>query len=96
MSIIGALQYITLTINKICQFMLPLHKNHWLVVKCILSYLKSTMYYYMVFKPSKLEITGFSNLDWVTCLLDRKSTPRVCVYLNANSVVVFKEARCCC
>jgi len=48
-SVVGALQYATLTrpeiafvVNKVCQFMANPLDSHWVVVKCILRYLKGT------------------------------------------------------
>jgi histone deacetylase 1/2 len=50
-SIVGALQYITLTrpdidfsVNKVCQFLHAPRTVHWTSVKCILRYLCETIY----------------------------------------------------
>ena len=49
-SVVGALQYATLTrpeicfaVNKVCQFMASPLDSHWTVVKRILRYLKGTL-----------------------------------------------------
>ncbi|MCI59098.1 retrovirus-related pol polyprotein, partial [Trifolium medium] len=58
-SIVGALQYATLThpdialsVNKVCQFMANPFESHWLAVKRILRYLKGTLNHGLLINPS--------------------------------------------
>ena len=74
-SIVGALQYMTITrpdiafaVNKACQFMSRPTDLHWQVVKQILCYLKGTITYGLQFQPSTtLDFQGFSDADWASC-----------------------------
>jgi hypothetical protein len=58
-SIVGALQYLTLTrpdiayaINKVCQYLHALRSAHWTVVKRILRFLKHSIDYVFLIRPS--------------------------------------------
>ncbi|KAG8496230.1 hypothetical protein CXB51_009159 [Gossypium anomalum] len=66
------------------------HDIHWSVVKRILWYVRGTLDHGIVFHPSKITLTGFSNADWASCLEDRKSTSGYCVYLGDNLIVEIK------
>jgi hypothetical protein len=76
-SIVGALQYLTLTrpnisfvVNRVCQFLYAPTIVHWVVVKTILRYLKhSTQIALKIAKSKALLISGFSYADWA-CSLD--------------------------
>ena len=57
-NIIGALQYCTITrpniafvVNKICQFLHVSTDVHWIAVKCILRYLKSSSHFGLIIQP---------------------------------------------
>jgi hypothetical protein len=77
-SIVGALQYLTLTqpdlsyaINKVCQFLHAPTTVHWMVVKRILRYLKGTLRLGITFTPSKSTlVSAFSDADWAGCVDD--------------------------
>jgi hypothetical protein len=69
MSVVGALQYLTLTrpdisfaVNKVCQFLHASTMVHWAAVKRILRYLKScTRVGLRIIKSRSLLVTGFSD-----------------------------------
>jgi hypothetical protein len=71
-SIIGALQYLTLTrpditfsINKVCQFLHKPTTIHWTVVKRILRYLRFTLGVGLkIDKCSSTRVSSFSDADW--------------------------------
>jgi hypothetical protein len=71
-SIVGALQYLTLTrpdlsyvVNKVCQFLHAPTTIHWMVVKRILRYLKGTLRLGITLTPSKSTlVSAFSDADW--------------------------------
>ncbi|XP_038890589.1 uncharacterized mitochondrial protein AtMg00810-like [Benincasa hispida] len=91
-SIVGALQYITLTrreisysVNKVCQFIHSPNRFHWQVVKRILRYLAGTLEQGLLFKkPKDLTIQGFVDADWASDPDDGKSTFGVCVYFGGT------------
>ncbi|RVW27268.1 Retrovirus-related Pol polyprotein from transposon TNT 1-94 [Vitis vinifera] len=93
-SVVGALQYVTLTrpdiafaVNKACQFMQQPTTAHWLSVKRILRYLRGTMQDGLLFSPSSnLTIEGFTDADWGAHLDDRRSSSGYLVYLGGNLV----------
>lgn len=70
-SVLGALQYITITrtkiyfsVNKVCQYMEKPMDTQWKVVKRILKHLKGTTYQGIVFRRSDtLNLTFFSNAN---------------------------------
>jgi hypothetical protein len=77
-SIVGALQYLTLTrldlaflVNKVCQFLHSPTTSHWAAVKRILRYVKQSIKVGLKIGKSKsLLVNGFSDADWVGCLDD--------------------------
>ncbi|KAL5564064.1 hypothetical protein UlMin_033811 [Ulmus minor] len=93
-SIVGALQYITITrpeivfsVNKVCQFMQSPLDQHWKAVKRILRYLKGTTDEGILMQGSKvLSLTGFCDADWGNDLCDRRSTTGYCIYLGRNVI----------
>lgn len=70
-SIVGALQYLTLTrpdlaysVNKVCQFLHAPTSLHWTAVKRILRYIKHTVGIGLEIKCSKCTlVSAFSNAD---------------------------------
>jgi histone deacetylase 1/2 len=81
-SIVGALQYLTLTrldiafsVNKVCKFLHSPYTAHWEAVKRILRYLQGTVTYGLKIKKSKSSlVSALSNADWAGCPDDRRST----------------------
>lgn len=81
-SIIGSLQYISLTrpdisfsINKVCQFMHDPKGSYWTVVKRVLRYLKSTINHGIFFSNnSNFSIHAYADADWAGYPNDRQST----------------------
>ncbi|KAH9727210.1 retrovirus-related pol polyprotein from transposon RE1 [Citrus sinensis] len=80
-SLIGSLQYITLTrpeialtVNKLSQFLIAPTVIHWQACKRLLRYLQSTTEFgFQFFSTGKLTLTTFSDADWGSDLDDRKS-----------------------
>ncbi|KAJ4760135.1 hypothetical protein LUZ62_070510 [Rhynchospora pubera] len=93
-SIIGALQYATLTrpditfaVNKISQFMQNPTLNHWAAVKRILRFLCGTIRHGIHLQAaSNLDINVYCDADWAGCPVDRRSTTGFCIYLGKNLV----------
>lgn len=96
-SIVGALQYLTLTrpeiaysVNKVCQFLANPLTTHWQAVKRILRYLGSTSTHGLLFQPansnSTLSLRAYTDSDWGSDPDDRRSTSGSCVYLGPNLV----------
>jgi histone deacetylase 1/2 len=96
-SIVGALQYATLTrpeisffINKVFQFLSNPLEDHWKAVKIILRYLSGTLHHGLLIQPTStkqpLQLLGFCDADWASDPDDRRSTSGACVFLGPNVV----------
>ena len=93
-SMVGALQYLTLTrpdisfaVNKVCQFLHAPTTVHLTAAKRILRYVKNTFNVGLTFtkSPSTL-VSAFSDSDWAGCLDDRRSTGGFAVFLGPNLI----------
>lgn len=92
-TVVGSLQYLTLTkpeisfaVNLACQRMhLPKYSD-LVAVKRILHYVKGTIHQGLVFTPSSLQLTAFSDADWAGDTLNRRSTTSFCLFLGSNLV----------
>jgi histone deacetylase 1/2 len=93
-SIVGTLQYITLTrpdiafsVNKVCQFLHAPTTVHWIAVKRILRYLRGTISLGLrLSKSSSTIVSAFSDVDWIGCPDNRRSTGGFVVYVGSNLV----------
>ncbi|XP_028964631.1 uncharacterized mitochondrial protein AtMg00810-like [Malus domestica] len=92
-SIVGVLQYLTwkrpdisFAVNQVCQFLHCLRDTHFQAVKRILRFLKCTVDHDIWFKKGFLHLTAFSDVDWASCVFDRRSTFGYCVYLASNLI----------
>ncbi|XP_020203543.1 uncharacterized protein LOC109789090 [Cajanus cajan] len=93
-SIVGALQYLTITrpdiayiVNKLCQFMHTALEVHWKAVKRLLRYLKGTPQHGLHYqKSSDTEIYAYCDSDWASDQEDLRSTSGNYVYLGPNIV----------
>jgi histone deacetylase 1/2 len=93
-SIVGALQYLTLTrpdiafsVNKVCQFLHAPTDIHWAAVKRILRYLRGdTKLGLKIRKLNSMMVSGFSDADWAGSVDDRRSTSGFSIFLGANLV----------
>jgi histone deacetylase 1/2 len=94
MSIVGALQYATLTrpdisfsVNKVCQYLNSPTTIHMTAVKRILRYLAYTKFVGLKIKRSlSTLVSAFSDADWAGSLDDRRSTGGFAVFLGTNLV----------
>jgi hypothetical protein len=93
-SVVGALQYLSLTrpdisfaVNKVCQFMYKPTDDHWTAVKRILRYLKFSIHFGLLIRPTKsTQLSIYFDADWAGCPDDRKSTSGFCIYFGDNLV----------
>nr|AAK02020.2 Putative gag-pol polyprotein [Oryza sativa]AAP52036.1 retrotransposon protein, putative, Ty1-copia subclass [Oryza sativa Japonica Group] len=93
-SVVGALQYLTLTrpdisfsVNKVCQFLQNPTTVHWATVKRILRYVKGTLGLGLkVEKSSSNIVSAYSDADWADCLDDKRSTGGFAVFLGSNLI----------
>ncbi|KAK2354410.1 putative mitochondrial protein [Trifolium repens] len=96
-SVVGALQYATLTrpeisfaVNKVCQFMSHPLEAHWVAVKRILRYLKGTLHHGLCLSSalasSAPSLKVFCDADWASDPDDRRSTSGAALYFGPNLV----------
>ena len=93
-SVVGALQYLTLTrpdisysVNKVCQFLHAPTTVHWAAVKRILRYIKQcTSLGIKLLKSSSTLISAFSDADWAGSGDDRRSTGGFAIFFGSNLV----------
>jgi hypothetical protein len=93
-SIVGALQYLTLTrpdisfaINKVCQYLHSPTIVHWMAAKHILRFLKNTMdSAFLIRRSPSTMVSAFSDADWVGSTDDRKSTGGFAVFFGPNLI----------
>jgi hypothetical protein len=89
-SIVGALQYMTLSrpnisflVNKVCQYLHPPTTIYWTAVKRILRFLKHTINFGLhIRRSSSTLVSAFLDADWVGCSDDRKSTDGFAVFFH--------------
>lgn len=93
-SIIGALQYLTLTrpgiayaVNQVCLHMHAPRDSHWALVKRILRYLRGTLQHgvHVTSSPSTSMI-AYSDADWGGCPDTRRLTSGYCVFLGGSLI----------
>ena len=61
--------------------------THLQVVKCVLRYLKGSLFYGLSFQPSfSLDLIAYIDVDWASCPDDRCSTSGYCIYFGGNMV----------
>ena len=93
-SIVGALQYLTLTrpklqyaVQQVCLHMHAPRDAHWTAVKRILRYIRGTLDLGLSLQASSsLDMTAYSDADWAGCPDTRRSTSGYCVYLGPSLI----------
>jgi hypothetical protein len=93
-SVVGALQYLTLTrpdiafsVNKVCQFLHSPTTIHWAAVKRILRYIKSSIKLGIKIRRSNSTlVSAFSDADWAGDIDDRRSTGGFAIFLRSNLI----------
>ncbi|XP_073367824.1 uncharacterized protein [Aegilops tauschii subsp. strangulata] len=93
-SLVGALQYLTLTrpdisfaVNKVCQFLHAPTNVHLTAAKRIVRYVKHTLSLGLNFSKSHSTLaSAFSDSDWAGSLDDRRSTGGFAVFFAPNLI----------
>lgn len=93
-SVVGALQYLTLTrpdisyaVNKVCQYLHAPTTVHWTAAKRIMRYIKHTVGVGLTFmKSGSTLVSAFSDADWAGCVDDRRSTGGFAVFFGPNLI----------
>lgn len=93
-SVVGALQYATLTrpdisfaVNKVSQFMHQPSLSHWVAVKRIIRYLLGTLHHGLFLSShSPLDLHAYCDADWAGSINDRRSTSGFCIFIGRNLI----------
>lgn len=93
-SIVGGLQYLTLTrpdiafaVNKACQYLHSPTTLHWTAVKRVLRYVSGTLTFGLkIGRSDSTTISAFSDADWAGCSDDRRSTGGFAIFLGFNLI----------
>jgi hypothetical protein len=93
-SLTGALQYLTFSrpdiayaVQQVCLHMHTPREPHLTVLKRILRYLRGSLDYDLLLRPSPTsELVVYTDADWAGCLDTRRSTSGYTVFLGANLV----------
>jgi histone deacetylase 1/2 len=101
LSIVGALQYLTLTrpdlsfsVNKVCQYLHAPTTAYWTATKHILRHVKDTSSLGITFqRSSSTLLSAFSDADWAGCLEDRRSTGVLLSFLVLIWCPVLPESK---
>jgi len=92
--LIGKLLYLTNTrpdlcfsVNLLSQFMQSPTNYHYRALQHILRYIKSSLSQGLFFAAdSPLQIKAFSDSDWATCPITRRSTTGFCIFLGSTLI----------
>ncbi|KDP32454.1 hypothetical protein JCGZ_13379 [Jatropha curcas] len=93
-SIVGALQYLTLTrpdiafaVNFVSQFMQDPTVVHMKFLHRIKRYVKGTLTHGLYFTShSTMQLHGFADADWAGCPVTRRSTTGYCTFWGSNLI----------
>ncbi|KAF5450260.1 hypothetical protein F2P56_030627 [Juglans regia] len=94
-SLVGALQYLTITrldiahvVNSVSQFLHSLTEDHFQAIKRILHYVKGTLHFGLTFHPFATlgALAAYSDADWAGCPNTCCSTSVYSIYLGDNLV----------
>jgi hypothetical protein len=78
---------ISYVVKKVCQYLHAPRSAHWTTVKHILCFLKHSIDYVFLIRPSSSTmVSAFSNADWAGCTNDRKSTDGFAVFVGPNLI----------
>lgn len=80
-NLIGCLMYVAVcsrpdiahAVSMLSQFNECYNQQHWKAAKRVLRYLKGTVNHRLVFEKSGLNISGYTDADWASCEIDRRS-----------------------
>jgi hypothetical protein len=97
--LIGSLMYLVNTrpdicfvVNTLSQYMVEPRSVHMVGAKHVLRYIAGTVDYGLDYvKGDGVSLVGYTDLDWVGCVADRKSTSGCCFGLGSRLVSWFNR-----
>ena len=99
-TIVGSLVYLTITrpdiayvVHIVSQFVTSPTTVHWAAVLRILRYLRGTQFQSLLLpSTSSLQLCAYSDADWASDPVDRKSTTGFCIFLG-DSLISWKSKK---
>lgn len=93
-SVVRSFQYfiftrpkISFVVNILCQFMSQPTNYLWIVVKRFWKYLNGTLNHGLLMTPfTTIELVDFTDVDWGSCIYDKKSTITFFVLIGDNLI----------
>ncbi|KAJ7517344.1 hypothetical protein O6H91_21G019800 [Diphasiastrum complanatum] len=92
-SLVGSLIWLTITrpdlsfcVHKLSQFMQDPKIHHWKMAKRLLRYVSSSCDYGLLYKSEDLSIIGYSDSDFASDKMDRKSISAYTIFLGGNLI----------
>jgi hypothetical protein len=90
MYLVNTIPYICFVVNTLSRFMVEPSQVHWTAAKHVLRYLRGTMEYGLRYlRRDGVELQGYTNSDWASSVVDRKSTSRCCFSLGSPMITWF-------
>jgi hypothetical protein len=99
--LIGSLMYlvntqpdISFAVNCLSQFLVDPQRIHWIAAKHMLRYLSGTEEYGLLYDHSGgVRLAGFTDVDWVGCAEDIKSTLGCCFSIGSGIISWFSRKK---
>ncbi|KYN22643.1 Copia protein [Trachymyrmex cornetzi] len=99
-ALLGSLMYlaqgtrpdIAYAVSALSQFSTRYNKTHWAYAKRILRYLKGSANYGLHYTRSHKHLIGFTDADWGSCTLDRRSYTGA-VFLLSNAAISWESRK---
>ncbi|KAJ7523477.1 hypothetical protein O6H91_18G051400 [Diphasiastrum complanatum] len=95
-SLIGSLIWLTITrpdvsfsVHKLSQVMQNPIIHHWKMAKRVFRYISSTYDYGLLYKSENLSIVAYSDSDFASDKVDRKSTSAYVILWRKFNILVF-------
>lgn len=92
-SLVGSLQYLTIirpeiafSVNYLCQKMHSPSNANFAALKRVIRYIKGTNSHGLLFRPSSLSLTAYSDFDWAGDSTYRRSTYGFCIFFCYNLI----------
>ena len=93
LQLVGALMFLVNTrpnvcfvVNTLSQHIIDPHNIHWVGAKKLLRYLRGTIDHGLRYIVGGMTLHGYTDVDWVGSVVDRKSTSGCCFTLGSASI----------
>eukprot|EP00253_Pinus_taeda_P003483 PITA_03483 len=86
MFLVNSCPDICFAVNTLNQHMVEPHHTHWIGAKNLLRYLRGTITHGLRYTTGDVRLLGYTDVDWVGSVVDRKSTSGCCFSLGFASI----------